>query len=100
MSGRATFNRPDLRRALALAACLFGAPAMAADERPEWLPEGSLGTGLPLLADPGGLRAALWERLTPGSMIRTAGPFASRLCYMYAARRFTTGRRLTRIECR
>jgi porin len=51
-----------LRRALALAACLFGAPAMAADERPDWLPEGSLGTGLPLLADPGGLRAALWER--------------------------------------
>jgi porin len=35
---------------------------MAADERPDWLPEGSLGTGLPMLADPGGLRAALWER--------------------------------------
>ena len=62
MSGRATQNRPAARKALALAACLFGAPAMAADERPDWLPEGSLGTGLPLLADPGGLRAALWER--------------------------------------
>ena len=49
-------------RALLTAACLFAAPGMAADTRPEWLPEGSLGTGLPLLADPGGLRAALWER--------------------------------------
>lgn len=50
-------------RTIALAAtlCLSGA-AFAADERPEWLPEGSLGTGLPMLADPGGLRAALWER--------------------------------------
>ena len=62
MSAGGNPNRPDLRKALALAACLFGAPAIAADERPEWLPEGSLGTGLPLLADPGGLRAALWER--------------------------------------
>ena len=62
MSGRATHKSPHSRIALALSACLFGAPAMAADERPEWLPEGSLGTGLPMLADPGGLRAALWER--------------------------------------
>ena len=41
-------------KALLTAACLFAAPAMAADARPEWLPEGALGTGLPMLADPGG----------------------------------------------
>ncbi len=55
-------NKQALRKALIAAACLLGAPAFAADGRPEWLPEGSLGTGLPLLADPGGLRAALWEK--------------------------------------
>ncbi len=62
MSRRATPHKADLRKTLVAAACLLGAPAFAADARPEWLPEGSLGTGLPMLADPGGLRAALWER--------------------------------------
>jgi len=62
MSRRATQHKADLRKALVAAACLMGAPALAADARPEWLPEGSLGTGLPMLADPGGLRAALWEK--------------------------------------
>lgn len=62
MTTRAFPNKPALRKALIAAACLLGAPAFAADARPEWLPEGSLGTGLPLLADPGGLRAALWEK--------------------------------------
>jgi len=56
-------TRTTLRaRAIAASLCLAGAPAFAADERPEWLPEGSLGVGLPMLADPGGLRSALWER--------------------------------------
>ena len=62
MSRRATPHKADLRKTLVAAACLLGAPAFAADARPEWLPEGSLGTGLPMLADPGGLRAALWEK--------------------------------------
>ena len=57
-----SFQSTALRNALLASACLLVAPAMAADERPDWLPEGSLGTGLPMLADPGGLRAALWER--------------------------------------
>jgi porin len=55
-------TRSTLGKAFVAGACLLGAPAFAADARPEWLPEGSLGTGLPMLADPGGLRAALWER--------------------------------------
>lgn len=42
--------------------CLFVSPVQASSERPEWLPEGSLGTDLPLLADPGGLRAEFWKR--------------------------------------
>ena len=62
MSRLATPHRGMLRKALVVGGCLLGAPAFAADARPEWLPEGSLGTGLPMLADPGGLRAALWER--------------------------------------
>ncbi len=62
MSFRAASNRSTLRKALVASACLLGAPAFAAEARPEWLPEGSLGTGLPMLADPGGLRAALWEK--------------------------------------
>ncbi len=62
MSSLATTPQKSLRTLLLAAACLLGAPALAAEERPEWLPEGSLGTGLPLLADPGGLRAALWEK--------------------------------------
>jgi len=62
MTARAIPNKPALRKALIAAACLLGAPAIAADARPEWLPEGSLGAGLPMLADPGGLRAALWEK--------------------------------------
>ena len=53
---------PAIRAALAASLCLAGAQAFAADERPEWLPEGSLGVGIPTLADPAGLRSALWER--------------------------------------
>ncbi len=62
MTRLATTKTSVRAKALAASLCLAGAPAFAADERPEWLPEGSLGTGLPVLADPGGLRAALWER--------------------------------------
>ena len=62
MSTRAVRNKARIRDALVAGVCLFAAPALAADARPDWLPEGSLGTGLPMLADPGGLRAALWER--------------------------------------
>ena len=49
-------------KAYLLAACFFASPVQASNERPEWLPEGSLGTDLPLLDDPGGLRAELWNR--------------------------------------
>ena len=44
-------------------AMLAKAPVWAdgAKSAPGWLPDNSLGTGLPLLADPGGLRAALWK---------------------------------------
>ncbi len=49
-------------KALVASLWLAGAPAFAADQRPEWLPENSLGVGLPTLADPGSLRSALWER--------------------------------------
>ena len=62
MGSRQKPSEKRFAKALLSAACLFAAPAMAADTRPEWLPEGALGTGLPMLADPGGLRAALWER--------------------------------------
>jgi len=58
-------QKPSTRRiatAFLTAACLVAPPAKAADAQPEWLPEGALGTSLPMLADPGGLRAALWER--------------------------------------
>jgi len=55
-------SRLALTNALLASLWLAGAPALAADERPEWLPEGALGVGLPMLADPGGLRSALWER--------------------------------------
>ena len=58
----ASSPRKAFGRALVASACLLGAPAFAAEARPEWLPEGSLGTGMPMLADPGGLRAALWEK--------------------------------------
>jgi porin len=54
--------RRTFRSLLLGAACLTGVSALAAEEKAEWLPEGSLGTGLPMLADPGGLRAALWQR--------------------------------------
>lgn len=36
--------------------------ADAAPAAPAWLPDNSLGTGLPMFADPGGLRAALWTK--------------------------------------
>ena len=62
MIAPATSIRKTLRNTLLASVCLLGAPALAADARPDWLPEGSLGTGLPLLADPGGLRATLWEK--------------------------------------
>lgn len=43
---------------------LAGPAAVAAEDAkpPEWLPEGSLGIAFPTLADPGGLRAALWTK--------------------------------------
>lgn len=48
--------------ALLLAAFGLTTPAFAADEKPEWLPENSLGVGIPTLADPTGVRQALWLR--------------------------------------
>ncbi len=48
--------------ALLATGCLINISALGAEPRPEWLPEGALGATLPMLADPGGLRAALWER--------------------------------------
>ena len=50
------------RALLVGAVCLGSIPVLAAEEKQEWLPDGSLGTGLPTLADPTGLRRALWER--------------------------------------
>lgn len=54
--------RLSLRSACLASVCLIGLPAFAADEKIEWLPDGSLGTAVPSLADPTGMRKALWER--------------------------------------
>lgn len=55
-----------MRRPLCAAGFLalgaLAGPVLADDKSLEWLPEGSLGTGLPMLADPGSLRAALWDK--------------------------------------
>ena len=61
-------SRRGQGRALACLAWLLGvcvagaAYAQQDSSRPGWMPENSIGTGLPLLADPGGLRQSLWSK--------------------------------------
>ncbi|MDB5596195.1 MAG: Carbohydrate-selective porin OprB [Hyphomicrobiales bacterium] len=51
-----------MRGAVLAASFMLVMSAAAAAETPEWLLEGSLGIGMPTLANPAGLRSALWER--------------------------------------